>query len=239
MGIRARVRAMPWAASVYRFVQGAFLRGKTPEEVFSKIHQQNYWRGKESVSGPGSSLDAASSLIESLPKVWRDLGIRTVLDIPCGDFNWMSHVDLTGIDYTGADIVAHLITDNTRYERGNVRFRRIDLVSDPLPKVDLIFCRDCLGHLSLKHAFAALSNICASGSTYLMVSTSNADHNVDIVTGQGRDSSLNLEVAPFRFPPPIQTIDEKYRGPHGSLRTAMGLWKVADIERLATQKTEN
>ena len=231
MSIRLVVKGIPGMAAVYRFVRGCCLRNKSPEDVFTDIFQKNLWKGNESVSGPGSSLDSAAALIEALPIMWRDLGIRTVLDIPCGDFHWMSCVDMSGIDYLGADIVADLIKQNARHERHNIRFRKINLLSDALPKVDFVLCRDLFGHLCFKDIFAALSNICASGSTYLLVSTSNTAHNFDIVTGLGRGGSVNLEVAPFFFPRPITTIDEKYRGARGAYRTVMGLWKVIDIAR--------
>jgi hypothetical protein len=207
------------------------LRHKAPEEVFTEIFQKNLWRGNESVSGPGSSLDSTAHLIEALPTMWRELGTHTVLDVPCGDFHWMSQVDMTGINYLGADIVADLVKQNSRYERPNIHFRRINLITDAPPTVDFVFCRDCLGHLSFKDIFAALSNICASGSTYILVTTSNAPYNPDIVTGQGRDGSVNLEIAPFFFPEPIKKIEEKYSGSRGTFRTSMALWKLADVPR--------
>jgi hypothetical protein len=36
-----------------------------------------------------------------------------LLDIPCGDFNWMKLLNL-GVDYIGADIVGELIAENRR-----------------------------------------------------------------------------------------------------------------------------
>lgn len=31
--------------------------------------------------------------------------IKSILDIPCGDFSWMKKIELDGIEYIGADIV--------------------------------------------------------------------------------------------------------------------------------------
>ena len=38
--------------------------------------------------------------------------IKSILDIPCGDFYWMKGLDLKNINYVGADIVAPLIKKN-------------------------------------------------------------------------------------------------------------------------------
>jgi len=83
----------------------------------------------------------------------------------------MKHVDLDGIDYTGADIVADLILGNGQYEASKVHFCILNLIDDKLPKIDLVFCRDCLVHLSFRDTFRALHNICDSGSIYLLTTT--------------------------------------------------------------------
>ena len=47
----------------------------------------------------------------------------------------------------------------------------MDLVNDELPKVDLIFCRDCLFHLPNDMILKALENIYKSKSKYLLTTT--------------------------------------------------------------------
>ena len=64
------------------------------------------------VSGPGSDVNQTSLITKELFALFKDLNIRTMLDIPCGDFNWMKDVDLNSIDYTGADIVEELIDED-------------------------------------------------------------------------------------------------------------------------------
>jgi hypothetical protein len=229
--LRNAVRAIPGAPRFYQILQGIQIKNKTTQEVFTDIFHKNSWNGLESISGPGSSIESAERLIAELPILWENLGVKKVLDIPCGDFNWMSQVDLRRVDYLGADIVDELIRNNVKDERSNVHFRRMDVISEPLPTVDLILCRDCLGHLSFQHGIAALRNICRSNSRYLLVSTSDKDKNHDIVTGQGRDGGLNLQIPPFSLPPPISTIEERYRGSGGKFKTSLGLWRVEDIAK--------
>jgi hypothetical protein len=156
--------------------------------------------------------------------------VHTVLDVPCGDFHWMRHVSMENIDYTGADIVTKLIQNNIqKYERENVHFRKLNLMKDKLPKVDLIFCRDCLVHFSYKDIFMSLNNMCDSESTYLLTTTfTGRRHNHDIATGQWR--ALNMEIAPLMLPPPLRIINEECSEGDGAYRDkSLGLWKMTDI----------
>src|SRR3712207_7875432 len=49
----------------------------------------------ESYSGRGSELGATESLRSYLPQLFERLNIKTFLDAPCGDWNWMRQVDLS------------------------------------------------------------------------------------------------------------------------------------------------
>jgi hypothetical protein len=153
-----------------------------------------------------------------------------MLDIPCGDFYWMQQVDLDGVDYVGADIVADLVKQNAlRHQRPNVHFRQLNLLTDKLPQADLVFCRDCLVHLSSRHVSRALRNICDSGSAYLMTTIfTGVQHNSDIATGEWR--KLNFELPPFSFPPPLLVINEQCTEEEGIYPDkSLGLWRIADI----------
>ena len=170
-------------------------------------------------------------VIRELPVVFADLNIRTVLDVPCGDFNWMKLVEMGNVDYTGSDIVAELIRKNAQqYENKNIRFRQLNLIEDELPKVDLIFCRDCLVHFSYKDVFRALGNMCSSGSMYLLTTTfTDRRDNRDIATGQWRP--LNMELAPIALPPPLRTINEECTEIDGAFKDkSLALWRLADIK---------
>ena len=81
-------------------------------DVFQKIYREQGWLSSESVSGWGSELRNTEQIIRELPGFLRRFGITSMLDVPCGDFNWMRFVDLDGIDYIGADIVPDLIAAN-------------------------------------------------------------------------------------------------------------------------------
>lgn len=183
-----------------------FFKRHTPKTVFSHIYRNRLWGQAESVSGTGSTLAQTAVLRAQLPALCKRYGIKTLLDIPCGDFNWMRAVDLGGIAYQGADVVGELIqTCRAHYATNDIQFEVMDLLEDPLPQVDLILCRDCMVHFSDRDVFKALENLRNSGSRYLLTTSfSGRASNTDIVTGQWRP--LNLEIAPFHLVP----IDRLY-----------------------------
>ena len=225
---------MPTLVALYRVVKRraeAFrLRRMTVEDVFTTIFKENSWGGRTSVSGIGSEPAQTRVVLRELPRLCRELGVASMLDIPCGDFGWMRHVSLEGIRYVGGDIVAELIQQNiVRYRRPNIDFARLNIIVDRLPKADLIVCRDCLIHLSTKDVFGALQNICTSESRYLLTTTFPSRRaNGDIATGQWRP--INLQAPPFHFPQPLRLIDEEYEAEAGAYRDkSLGLWEVEQV----------
>jgi hypothetical protein len=204
------------------------------EQVFTHIYANNVWGDTESASGVGSNLLQTKTLRERLPSLLRELGVQRMLDIPCGDFHWLSRVDLGVGSYLGTDIVAPLVaTNQQRYGRDepgrSITFTAMDLLTGPLPCVDLILCRDCLVHLSNEDALQALRQIKRSGSTYLLTTTyPTRSNDKDIRTGEWRP--LNLQAAPFGLPAPDVAILEgcTERGGRFPDKT-LALWKIADL----------
>lgn len=203
------------------------------KEQFSTIYKDNLWQSEESVSGSGSELKATRQLRIGLEEFLHPIaGIKSILDIPCGDLNWMKEVDLSGIEYIGADIVEELIEANKiKYPLNE--FQVLDLTSDPLPKVDLIFVRDCLGHLTDANIFKALQNIQKSDSKYLMVTsftsqTLNPDIKVD-----GNWKPINLMTSPY-FLRPIYLINEDCQEGYPYYNDKCMI--VVDIQKMFIQK---
>jgi hypothetical protein len=152
-----------------------------------------------------------------------------MLDIPCGDFVWMQHVDIGAATYIGADIIRELILSLEKLNRTNTRrFMVLDIVDDDLPQANLIMCRDCLVHLSYRLIRKAVRNIRRSQSTYLLTTTFTEHSNSDIVTGNWRP--LNLCRPPFNFPAPIQLINEGHPPPYGD--KSLGLWQISGLPEL-------
>jgi hypothetical protein len=219
-----------------RWREGRKLSKRTREDIFSDYYKNNKWGDAQSRSGQGSSLESTAALRHHLPVLWRELGVRSIVDAPCGDFAWMSHVDLSGFAYIGIDIVEDVITANkAKYGSRGISFQHLDLISGKLPRGDLVFCRDCLVHFSFADIERALTNIRQSGAQWLMTTHfPKTGRNTEIVTGQWRP--IDLERPPFCFPPPRSVILESsdasaaLNWPDKSL----AVWAVADIpERLS------
>jgi hypothetical protein len=175
------------------------------KEIFTEIYQNNLWASGESKSGSGSELKNTQIIRNELPTLFKKFNIKTVLDIPCGDFNWMSYVDRTGVEYIGGDIVEDLI-ENNKKNYNYIDFRVLDVTKDDLPKVDLIFARDLLGHFNYRSIDMAISNMKKSGSKYLLTTCfTKWDFNSNIEDGGWRP--INLMIKPFNFKP-IYLINE-------------------------------
>jgi hypothetical protein len=183
------------------------LVGDNPEEVFADIFTHNRWNDAESASGVGSNSRYTLRLRKALPRLLRKYSVRSILDVPCGDFAWMRSVSLDPeTRYLGGDIVRELV-ERLEKEFGSAqrRFVYLDVISSPLPQADLLICRDCFIHLSNADVRTALENFVGSDIRYILTTTYRFGRiNADIATGQFR--ALNLEAPPFSLPPPIETI---------------------------------
>jgi hypothetical protein len=163
----------------------------------------------------------------------RELSVSSLLDVPCGDFHWMGTVSLDDIHYIGGDIVPELVAKNrAAHQRPGIEFRRIDLLTDQMPRADLIMCRDGLVHFSNADVFRAIRGFCESGAEYLLATTfPGREGNNDILTGDWRP--LNLEASPFRFPRPLRLINEECTELNGAYPDkSLGLWRLAELRVL-------
>lgn len=176
--------------------------------IFTQVYDSGIWGQEGSLSGPGSDLTQTEVLRTGLPALIRQLGVRTMLDIPCGDWFWMRHCELSVERYIGADVVPWLVEGHNKAFGGPGReFRVLDLVRDQLPAVDLIFCRDCLVHFSDQDVRLALANIRRSGARWLATTTfTDRLNHQSIATGDWRP--MNLSAAPFNLPPPVALLNE-------------------------------
>lgn len=202
---------------------------KSSEAIFAKVYRENSWGDPESRSGPGSSLAQTVLVKKELEVIVKELDAKSMLDIPCGDFNWLSKVDLK-LEYTGADIVGDIINSNVKkYQSQNRHFTKLDLINDRLPKVDIVFCRDVLVHFNDQQIIRAISNIKKSNSKFLLTTTFPAvKKNINIATGEWR--ALDLCKPPFNFPKPIRLIVEQSTEENVmSASKCLGLWQISDI----------
>jgi SAM-dependent methyltransferase len=194
-------------------------------ERFSAAYRIGAWvhsTNQQSFSGLGSEIAATAELRAKLPRLLGELGCRTLLDVGCGDWMWMSRVTLP-CNYVGADVVPEVIAANrSRYERPGVAFLTADAIRDPLPRADVALCREILFHLSFRDAAAVLRNIKQAPCMWLLATTdSRIWFNADIRTADYR--KINLEREPFDLPSPERTI---FDGAVSAGRV-LGLWRVS------------
>lgn len=200
------------------------------EERFTSIYEENKWRDGESRSGAGSSLKATESIRKKIPALINSLGVKIILDVPCGDYNWIQHMEwFDEIRYIGGDIVKSLVDKNQQeYGDKNTSFAHINLTKGPLPAADLLLCRDCLVHLCYDDIDSAIRNFMESGIRYLLTTTHPAiSQNIDIPTGHFR--TLNLQIPPFEFCEPLEIFDDFDTGPKSK---RLALWGREQLEGL-------
>ena len=175
--------------------------------IFDRIYQRNLWGDTESRSGGGSSIAMTENIRRELPILFHRFGVRTVLDAPCGDFAWMREIVGEIDSYVGMDIVQDLIARNSdHYVTPRVKFLCGDITSDPLPRADLIICRDCFIHLPTRMIVSALKNFRASGARLLLLTNSPSVKYHDIPIGSFRP--IDFTRRPFSFPEPEYTMCE-------------------------------
>jgi hypothetical protein len=196
-------------------------------KVFQQIHDQNLWKSDESVSGPGSTMQYTEELRKSLPALIARLQVKSLLDLPCGDFRWMQTLSLPLDRFVGGDIVPALIEQNQKMYGDSIRqFRVLDLTADPLPSADMLLCRDCMIHLPLELIARALANICRSQIGYAVMTTYPKGQNVNIALGSF--FQVDLQSEPFNLPPPTEELID-WIPPFPE--RVLGVWRVEDLRR--------
>ena len=189
----------------------------------------------ESYCGAGSYLANTGEMQQFLSDTLKERQVKTMIDVGCGDLNWLRHVDLTGVDYTGYDLDEGFIRASAR-EFPHLKFVHADIRAVEWPKVDLVLCRDVLIHLNHADILKLLAALKASGAKYLITTTyPDVTENRDFTPGQKRISytrerrvsrKLNLQLPPFELPGPIATVRENdTEACQGRL---VGLWRLSD-----------
>jgi hypothetical protein len=203
---------------------------KTRQQKFTEVYEKNIWKGTESVSGTGSDGPQTTYLRRLLPDLLTELGVKSIIDAPCGDLHWMKDVpwEEAGIAYTGVDIVPALV-ESLRSTLPDRRFECVDLVTDVLPRADVIFCRDCLVHLPVEEVKTVLRNFAGSGAKWVLTTTFPISGTNTEVRWSGW-RPLNLEAAPFNLPVPLKLINEGCTEDGGKYADkSLGLWRIDQL----------
>lgn len=123
------------------------------------------------------------------------------------------------------DIPPDLIAQMRKNKGDFGRFEVLDLVSDDLPRADMVMVRDCFIHLSHTMVKEAIANVKRSGARYLLTTTySGRADNTDIEIGGFRP--VDLQQAPFSLPTPLEILDETEGATSGK---CIALWDVSKL----------
>lgn len=194
------------------------------KDIFETIYKRNLWESKESVSGKGSEKAAVQSIIRELPLIFEKYGIKSLIDAPCGDYQWMSTLKYKFEKYLGVDIVGDLILKNReKYAASAINFECADITDYEFPDCDAVLCRDCFIHLPFSGIFCALENFKNSNAKYFLTTTfKNVPKNLDIYAGGYR--KLDFTKPPFNFPAPVCEIFEDK-----SSQKFLAMWRFEDL----------
>lgn len=165
------------------------------QDVFARAYKDGRWHNG---SGSGSSEANTAAYRDFLQAYMRDAGVRSVLDIGCGDWQFSRLIDWRGIAYIGVDVVPELIIANSlKYSTATVSFGVADALGlAQLPPADLVLVKDLLQHWP-DAAVHELGRRLAGRRALLTYDLDTGPH-TDIAPGGHR--GLDLTAAPFGWP---------------------------------------
>lgn len=170
------------------------------KKVFENIYHKKIWYHG---SGSGSLVSNTKEFRSFLTKYLKKHDIKSMIDIGCGDWQFMRLLDFSGMKYLGIDVVPHLIRENTRkYGKKNIAFRSGDATKMKLPKADLVLLKDVLQHWSIAEIKRFVKKLSRYPHVLLLNSAGgekkmDGDVNSEIPVGFGRP--LDLSKPPFRL----------------------------------------
>jgi hypothetical protein len=168
--------------------------------------------GRNPRSGRGSNMRSTKGIRETLPRLFDTYKVKTFLNAPYGNWFWMQHVDLTRIKYIVGDVSQSLVEEiSAEHASSGVSFRHIDVISDPLPKADMMMCRDCLFHLSHDVRWSFYKNFVKSKVPYLLSTVNYNAANKDLMTPGWEPH--NPFLPPFEIATPLEYVLERGDAP--------------------------
>jgi 2-polyprenyl-3-methyl-5-hydroxy-6-metoxy-1,4-benzoquinol methylase len=195
------------------------------EERFSRILSSNSSGSLETPCGPGSTLEACAEIIQRLPVWIRDHQVKTILDLGCGDFHWLKEVDMTGVEYDGYDIVQAAVEKAKKHETKWRRFHHANILSVPLPKADLVICKDVLIHLPNDDVIGSIESILKAGSRFLAATTYPGWTNLFRSGMKAAEfAPIDLEQEPFSLGIPLDMVEVPRK--EANPRKYLALWSL-------------
>lgn len=130
-------------------------------------------RGLESASGAGSYNSVTDSTKKLITDTVHNKNIKRIIDLGCGDWNWMSTIrgEFSDVYYEGWDANDEIIAMlNEKHGNENTKFYVKDITEEKLSNFDLVICRDVLFHLDMSNGLKVLNNIDEANIPHLITS---------------------------------------------------------------------
>ena len=182
-------------------------------QIFQHYFDTQFWGTDVSTSGPNSDPKFTPQLRLQLQQLLDQLAPSTLLDAGCGDANLIKYLDLKDTHYIGVDCVPGLVAQAQTTFKGmvNRQFAVLDIVTEPLPKAELVLCRDVVHYLPNDLITRFLDNVKHSGAKYLLIThNTQCATSANDVTEVGKFRPVNLCYPPFHLPEPKQVIMEDF-----------------------------
>ena len=201
-------RLLEWRNARIRKRMRVRNQGRSPREIFSEIYAKAQWGGRRGdfYSGRGSDPLVTRAYCDAVREFIVGHGIRSVVDLGCGDFEVGSRIQCLGVSYVGVDVVPSLVERNRRlYGNAALRFECLDIVEDELPSADLYLVRQVFQHLSNRQILAVLAKF---GESSHVIVTEHYPANMDACVPNldkpaGADTRVVDDSAVFLDRPPF------------------------------------
>ena len=167
-------------------------------EAFENIYATNEWRFG---SGEGSRPEHNRVYIRFIEEFIRTRGVRSVLDMGCGDWQFSRLINWGDARYLGLDVVESVVqTNRERFARPGVEFRRYSGDPGDLPGADLLIAKDVVQHwsnASIQRWLPVIRNYRWALITNCVAPRRPFTRNTDTTDGGFRE--LDLRKAPFNL----------------------------------------
>lgn len=129
------------------------LFGSSNQRVFARIYRESLWGdalvAQKYYSGDGSHDPSVADYAALVRRIIAESGVKSVLEIGCGDFAVASLYAQDCKRYTGVDVVPELIAYNRiAFGTDTIDFLLADATEREMPKADLCLVRQVFQHLS-------------------------------------------------------------------------------------------
>jgi len=125
--------------------------------------------GKETRCGSGSTLQATKPIRKAFPGILERFKIENILDIGCGDLNWIHDIIPDEVEYTGIDWVIPI--QALKRQRKNMKFIERSIFDMEIGSHDMIICKDVMIHMNLVETTALFWEMINSSTKYLLLTT--------------------------------------------------------------------